>query len=214
MNRRDFIAGTSMLAAGSLLPNAGRATGRAFRSFRIRRAGAEIGKHTLSATLGEGGFQIDIRIDLAVKFLGVTAYRYNLINREVWRDGQIVSVNSRVNDDGSDEFCKVQNDGDVLQVSGSRFSGTLPLEAVTTSYFDMDFLGRRPWISTQSGAALPVDVADAGGGRWNVTGELETTLIYDERGEWMGSVFDAGGETATYELVSETGLIAPLWAAS
>lgn len=214
MNRRGFVAGTAMLASGLVLPTGAIAVDRAQRSFRVLRDGKDIGTHTLSATLGNQGFEIEIRIDLAVKFLGFTAYTYNLINREIWRDGRIVSVNSRVNDDGTDEFCRVTNDGEALQVSGSRFTGTLPLDAVTTSYYHSAFLDRRPWISTQSGAELAIDVAPAGGGKYAVTGELETTLVYDNRGEWMGSIFDAGGETATYELVSETGLIAPLWSAA
>lgn len=214
MNRRGFMAGTAMLASASLLPSGALGVDRGQRRFRVLRDGKDIGTHNLSATLGSQGFEIEIRIDLAVKFLGLTAYVYNLINREVWRDGRIVSVNSRVNDDGAEEFCQVTNDGELLQVRGSRFTGTLPLDAVTTSYFHTDFLDRRPWVSTQSGAALAVDVAASGGGRYAVTGELETTLLYDDRGEWMGSIFDAGGETATYELTSETGVIAPLWSAA
>lgn len=214
MKRRTFMTGSAALAAGTALPRPAFATQRAFRKFRVLRAGKEMGTHSLSATLGDQGFQIDIRIELAVKVLGITAYRYTLINREIWRDGTIQSVNSRVNDDGTDEFCKIQRDGDQLRISGSRYTGTQPEDAVTTSYYDMSFLKRRPWISTQSGAALPVDISDQGGGKWQVTGDLQTTLVYDDRGEWMGSIFDAGGETATYQLDSQNGLIAPLWSAA
>ncbi|MEM7176426.1 MAG: DUF6134 family protein [Pseudomonadota bacterium] len=214
MQRRVFMTGAAALAAGTTLPRRALATQRAYRKFRVYRGSREMGTHSLSATLDDQGFQIDIRIKLAVRVLGITAYRYTLINREIWRDGTIQSVDSRVNDDGTDDFCKIRKDGDQLSITGSRFTGTQPAEAVTTSYYDMSFLKRRPWISTQSGAALPVEIADQGDGKWKVSGELDTTLIYDDRGEWMGSIFDAGGETATYQLESQTGLIAPLWSAA
>ncbi|MEM9045912.1 MAG: DUF6134 family protein [Pseudomonadota bacterium] len=212
MDRRQFLAGASALACGFAVPQIGQATERAFRKFTVLRDGKDIGTHELSATLNGDRFEIDIMIDLRVRFLGVTAYRYELLNREVWKDGQILSVNSRVNDDGTKEFCKVENSGDELTVSGSRFSGVLPLDGVTTSYYSPAFLERQPWISTQSGDPQKIQIASAGGGVWNVTGDLDTQLIYDDRGEWMGSNFDAGGEPGTYELVSETGQIGALWA--
>ncbi|MEM8791209.1 MAG: DUF6134 family protein [Pseudomonadota bacterium] len=211
MDRRAFVAGASAFATGAVVPAAARATERATRRFTVLRSGDEIGFHQLSATLTEDRFEIDITIDLRVRLLGITAYRYELINREVWRDGRIVSVDSRVNDDGTKEFCKITNTGDELAVVGSRFSGNAPLESVTTSYYNTAFLERRPWISTQSGDPLEIDVAAAGPGTWKVSGELETQLLYDDRGEWMGSNFDAGGEPGTYELASETGAIGALW---
>ncbi|MEM0923327.1 MAG: DUF6134 family protein [Pseudomonadota bacterium] len=178
------------------------------------RDGDDIGTHSLSATLDDRGFVIEIRIDLAVKVLGFTAYSYNLINRETWRDQQLVSVDSRVNDDGDEDFCKVAREGDELSISGSRFTGKVPGSAVTTSYYHPDFISRRPWISSQSGRPLEIDIAPSGENAFQVSGQLTTKLTYDSRGEWMGAEFDAGGELGTYELISETGLISPLWTAS
>ncbi|MEM9097247.1 MAG: DUF6134 family protein [Pseudomonadota bacterium] len=212
MNRRQLLAGAAALATGTVFPHAISASERAFRRFIVLRDGKEIGFHELSASLTNGRFEIEITIDLRVRFLGITAYRYELLNREVWRDGRIISVNSRVNDDGNKEFCQIENTGDLLQVTGSRYTGTAPVDAVTTSYYSTAFLERRPWISTQSGNALDVQIAAGAPGTWNVSGELETQLLYDERGEWLGSNFDAGGEPGTYQLEAETGQIAALWA--
>lgn len=213
MNRRFLMTGAASLVVAAPFVRPAHAVERAFRKFRILRSGDDIGSHSLSATMDDNGFRIEIKIDIRVKILGITAYRYALLNSEQWEDGQIVAVNSRVNDDGDDAFCKITRQDGGLVVSGSTYSGPIDDDAVTTSYYHMDFLNRRPWISTQSGKPLEIDVAAAAAG-WNVTGELETTLLYDDRGEWMGSEFDAGGEPARYELVSETGLIAPLWSAA
>lgn len=212
MQRRMFLGGSTTLAAAAVLPSGALGAERAQRRFRILRDGDDIGFHSLSATLDNRGFNIEIKIEIAVKILGITAYRYTLLNRERWRDGRVVEVDSRVFDDGTEDFCRiVQQDGE-LQISGSRFTGAAELDAVTTSYYHPSFIGRRPWISTQSGAVLKIDIAEVAPRVHQVSGELTTRLTYDERGEWVNVSFDAGGEPGTYELVSETGLISALWA--
>lgn len=211
MHRRDLLGGALALGTVGALALPAAAEDRAVRLFRIRRDGRDIGRHRLTARTTDKGFEIAIDIDIAVKVLGITGYRYELENREVWSNRQLVSLSSRTNDDGTRERAKVVRAGDMLEIDGSGYDGTVTADAVTTSYYVTQFMERRPWISTQDGAPLSIDVERASANRWSVTGELETLLIYDERGEWMGSEFDAGGEPGTYELIDETGPIAPLW---
>lgn len=210
MLRRTFLAAgaAGVLAAPHIaLANAG-------RRFTIWRDGDRIGEHTLSAVSRGGQFEIAIDIMIAVRVVGITAYRYTLSNREVWAGDRIQSVTSRVNDDGDKEFATVSSNGVALQVEGSGYSGKAGADAVTTSYFAMPFLKRAPWISTQSGKPLSVSVSPLGGRRgWHrVSGDLETALRYDRQGEWVGCEFDAGGELATYELNGPVGSIGDLWA--
>ena len=211
MDRRGFLAG---VAAAPLFHTPSLSAERASRRFEIVRGGDVIGFHTLEAVRNGASFEIDVVIRIAVKFLGITAYRYEMDNREVWDSGRIVSVDSRVNDDGDSDFCKVVATSDGLSVNGSRYSGPASAASVTTSYFAKPFLERRPWISTQSGQPLDISVArdTASVGFWRVSGELTTNLRYDDRGEWTGCAFDAGGEVASYRVTAETGRIAGLWA--
>ena len=153
---------------------------------------------------------IDIDIDIAVKFLGFTAYRYTLTNREVWTGGRIESVDSEANDDGSRGHAHIRGSAEALEVDGSEFSGTAPRSAATTSYYTPAFLDRRPWISTQSGKLLDIRTERRQGSRWLVRGDLETALVY-ENGEWVSSEFTARGARVTYQTTESTGQIAPLW---
>jgi hypothetical protein len=214
MHRRAVLTGGVALAGSIAMPAIAAPTAK--RTFRIVRDGDDIGQHTLEAVVGEKGFEISIDIAIAVKFLGVTAYRYELTNREVWKGGEIVSIDSTTNDDGTSDRASVRRDGGVLKVDGTRFSGEAPLSAVTTSYYTKPFLQRTPWISTQSGDPLSVSVAKMAGREnwWAVTGELETALGYDQRGEWVACEFDAGGEPAVYEVASDSGRIGELWSSA
>ena len=151
-------------------------------------------------------------IALAVKVLGITAYRYELTNREVWSGQRLVALDSKTNDDGTSDFAKVSTSGDALKISGSRYSGGAPAGVGTTSYFATGMHARKTWISTQSGNLMNVRVSAEGRPNWwRVTGDLTTTLGYDANGEWVGCEFDAGGEPGTYEVISGNGRIAQLW---
>lgn len=207
MDRRLFLAGA---AAALASPTYAAAT--ASRRFRIIRDGSDIGTHTLDARLDGDVFDISITIRIAVKVLGITAYRYEMDNRERWRGGELISLDSRVNDDGEKAFARASREGGTLNVEGSGHNGTAPAGIATTSYFSTEFMGRRPWLSTQTGKPLTVNTAQQAGGWWQVSGGLETRLRYDGRGEWVGCEFDAGGEAASYEITSESGAIAGLWA--
>lgn len=208
--RRGLLAGAASLVALPALPALGRDGPSAHRVFSIWRDGSDIGRHRLDARLTQEGFEIAIEIDIAVKLLGFTAYRYTLSNREVWAGRRILSVDSQGNDDGDRTRCRITRAGDVLEVDGSGYSGSEPLDAVTTSYFAPAFLERRPWISTQSGQPLAVSVRERGAGEWAVSGDLETVLTYRD-GEWTGSAFTTRGERITYQTVESSGAITPLW---
>ncbi len=216
MRRREFLLGASAFTGWSASVGSVQAVTSVQRTFRILRDGSDIGRHVLSARLSDAGFEIDITIDIAVKILGITAYRYELENRELWKDGTILSVESRVNDDGDEAYAVVRRENEGLVVDGSGYSGAVPAEAVTTSYYVRDFHVRRPWVSTQTGKPLKVEVGPlAGRDGWvDVRGELGTKLGYDARGEWVGCEFDAGGEPGRYELLEDTGQIAALWTAA
>jgi len=207
--RRGFLAVTAAMVAmpGAAVAVAGES---ARRVFSIWRGGSDIGRHSLEARLTGRGFEIRIEIDIAVTLLGFTAYRYELSNHEVWTGREILSVDSRGNDDGDRTRCRIARTGDGLEIDGSGQSGVAPREAVTTSYFAPAFLERRPWISTQSGRPLSVSVDARGDGRWAVSGDLEKVITYRD-GEWAASAFTTAGERITYQTMESTGAIAPLW---
>lgn len=218
-DRRSFLVG----AAAAALPLPAFATSSASRTFRVLRDGDDIGIHTLNATRDGTTIKMDINIEIVVRVLGIAAYRYELTNREVWEGGRILSIDSTSNDDGEKGFARIRRNGDALAIEGSAYTGPAPLDAVTTSYWLPDFLERRPWISTQTGKPLDIDIANDGavtapGGiaatRWQVSGEFRTALLYDNAtGEWVGCEFDAGGEPGSYEMIASSGRFADIWAA-
>lgn len=223
LTRRAWLAAAGGGLALSALPRfANAATGA--RRFQVIRDGEDIGWQTIDVSTGaDGALHVAIDIELRVKLLGVTAYRYEMRNRETWRDGRLVSMDSRTDDDGDKDFVRVKPAGDALAVEGSAFQGQAPAEAASTTYWSMDFLNRGTWINSQTGVPIAVTAEALGPGgvdtpagriateRWRVTGDnLDVTLHYAD-GEWVSVAFDAGGAPAIYIPTDRGADFAALW---
>lgn len=200
--------------------------GSAMRRFDVIRGDSNIGEHVTTVTaLGDAKVRVDVSVKLAVKILGITAYRYEMQVEERWTAGRLDRLVSETNDDGTVERADVRRENGML-ISSGTWSGEIGQNAATTTYWSPEFLGRPTWISTQTGRPLDVTLTRAGeeeieglgrrftAKRWKSTGDLPVTLYYDDRDEWMGNAFDAGGTEARFRASTETGPLAPLWAAA
>lgn len=187
------------------------------RSFDILRAGSNIGEHRVRVDAVDGGLRATTNIAIAVKVLGITAYRYGLDYEELYDgEGQLVSLTGTANDNGKQSYVNVSRAGEMVEVDSTEFSGQAPGGIMPTSYWPRATLERTPWISTQTGKLLNVSVSPTGSDegpegasayRASDGGKFDVNLFYDARGEWVGTAFDAGGERATYRLREDTGVL-------
>ena len=110
-----------------------------------------------------------------------------------------------------------------FEIDGSSFSGVIKGNPATTSYFTPDFLKREVWISTQNGKPLQVKCTRIGtekvdspegvinATKWQVRGDLNMFLFYDDTNEWVSSRFRAGGSDATFILQNKIGRNHKIW---
>lgn len=188
------------------------------------RAGDDIGEQSVEIRAGaDGALQVAVDVDLRVRILGITAYRYTMRNRETWKRGRLISMDSRTDDDGDDDYVKAKAVGDKLEIDGSVFQGSVPGDAVSTTYWSKEFLNRKTWINSQTGVPIEVTAAHLGAGRvdapsgpiaterWNVKGANLDVILHYAAAEWVSVEFDAGGEPAIY-IPTEIGSdFAQLW---
>lgn len=218
LDRRAFVtAGTAALVAPSV---SWASTTSAARSFRVTRGGSDIGRHRVSVTRDGEFVRAETEIEIAVKILGITAYRYELAYTEVYRNGQLQSFDAQANDDGDRGYARAMRKGDMLEIDGSDYSGPVTGAAVPTSYWRMPALQTTPWISAQSGEILPVGTTEmqslphspSGARVWRATdnGEYTVDIWYDAAGDWTGCSFDAQGELGLYTLEAGSGSLTSL----
>ncbi len=214
LSRRSFTTGALGVALAPTVPALAAAGGT--RRFSVMRGDEPIGTHVVTVQGGAGNMTARTDIDIAVKRLGFTVYRYTLTCTETYDGNGLVSLNGQCNDDGDSAFVKAAREGGQLMVQGSSYEGSAPVAAGTTTYWRKDALSATPWISTQSGELLavtasPVSVAEtpAGTSAYRITNgtDYTTDVFYDARGEWIGSAFDAKGTRATIRMTDETGAL-------
>ncbi len=207
LDRRSLMG---LGTAAFLLPTPVLAAETATRRFKISRTGSDIGTHVITVTREGNSVRAETVIDIAVKFLGITAYRYELTYTEVYRDGVLQSLSGKANDDGDPGFVNVVRNGETLQIDGSSYSGEVSGSSIPTSYWRMSGLRATPWISTQTGELFavgareigPLPHSPAGSRVFRASDNAEYTvdLWYDNAGDWTGCSFDAGGELGIYTL--------------
>lgn len=202
ITRRGVVLGGAALL-GSVAGGLGPAlASTSERRFEIYRGATNIGFQSLRASRNGPDLRVRVEVALAVRFLGIVAYRYEHTNQEVWRDGRLVSIDAKTNDDGDKAYCRVRREGDAFEIDGSSFRGRAPLTVAPTSYWNYANFETDTWISTQSGELLSVafDASRMSGGleRRVVSGDFDITLYYDARREWRSAEFDGKGETIRY----------------
>lgn len=222
LTRRAILTGATAAGLALAYP-AGAATGA--RSMVLLRSGSRIGAKTVRVRRSGDEVAVETNIDIDVRLVGLPLYRYKLQSSEVWVGGELASLRSRTDDNGTAHFVDATREGNRVKVAGSEFSGMVSGNPATTSYWSPAFLERSTWISTQDGRPLSVTARNSGttnfptlGGtveatRWKISGDIDgLELFYDRSGEWVGSEFPARGETARFVTAERGAALTPLWA--
>ncbi len=211
--RRTLLAAT----AASALPIAAVAaalpvppTGRI--GFQILRKGDVIGTHELTFSGPPDSPVVRVAIDMLVKFGPVPVFRYQHRATETWKSGQFVSLESKTNHDGTPHFVTARREQAGIVVEGSKTQRyTAPDGTLPTTYWNKAMLGSRV-INSEDGrlfnvthAALAEEAVPLASGattrarHYNVSGELDLDLWYDDFQQWAHLMFTKDGNTIIYE---------------
>lgn len=177
----------SAAAAEAAVPAGGRL------DFTVLRDGAEIGRHEMVFTNGGNGLQVDISTDVKVKVLFVTAYRFEHDGHEIWRDGRLVRLWSKTNDDGTAHELNAAAEGAQITVVGDGERASVDGAIVPASLWNENILKGGAILNTLDGRKMNVQVQNLGeetvqvGGRpvkawhFSLTGDLQREVWFDER---------------------------------
>lgn len=200
----------------SLLPGRGDAAAPRDVHFRAVRRGSPIGAHRVTFRPDGRRLTVETHIDIAVKALFLTVFRFKHDAEEIWDSGRLVSVTSTTDDNGTllkvagtavaDGFRIVGADGPFLASGGLLTSNTL---------WDSRILGKARLIDVQRGGeiglvttplgdeqlATPWGVVRAGRHRM-ITPHYAGSVSYDEDGRWVKALLEVKGESIEYVLAA------------
>lgn len=184
-------------------------------SFRVFLDEKPIGTHLF--TLRDLGAvrELKSQADFAVKFLLLTAYRYEHTAIEQWRDGCLVSMRARTNDDGASTTVSTQNEGANLVVTANGVRTPLQGCVKSFAYWNPDFLGANRLLNAQTGQWESVSIEAQGqdtfsnaqgqgvsAKRYRIVGPKQPIVLwYDDSNRWIGLESQVGkGRKLTYRL--------------
>jgi len=170
----------------------------AVNSYEVLRNGKEIGTHDISFHREGDTLKVVSETRMKVKFLFITAYRYHYRSTEVWSDGGLESVVTKVDDNGKVSETEIRLEGDIYLAEDST-GQELSVDPgfMTTNHWNADVLGVDTLFNTITGQLNKVrispsdggDIKAPGGETYAVRGELEINTAYDREGNWLGMSF-------------------------
>lgn len=182
--------------------------------FDVLREGSAIGHHSIDFTRSGGDLIVDVSIDLEVSFAFITLYRYTHRNREVWRDGQLYSINTRTDDDGTEHWVSGRATAEGFKVESDSGNAVLAADVIPSSYWHPDTREAETLLNTQTGELAQIKVA-AGKTKndlampwgpqaarsFEVSGDVDLNLWYDESGCLLKMNFAAPGDGSRIDYV-------------
>ena len=162
--------------------------------YRVLRDGAEIGRHRVRFSHRDGQLIVETEVRIAVTFLFVTLYRYELDARESWRDGRLVALASVIDDDGDRYAVNAVSDGETISVEAGANSWTAPATVAPSSLWHRGMARGALLLGIEQGERIAVAFDEVGreavtarGGEVEAThvvasGDLERELWYDDDG--------------------------------
>ena len=182
-----------------------------------------VGYSNLTHRKLKSGLEVLVDVEITPKFLGLKFMKYTLKNREIWKKKELVSINASSSWFGKKYYVKGQREKGGFRIDGSAFSGLIKDKFATTSYFTPEFLKRRIWVSTQDGTPLEIKTRKLKNKKvafndktysvkeWEISGDLDLTLQYDDNNNWVGSSFIVGNYPANFTLNNRKNNIHKIW---
>lgn len=200
----------STTAAG-LLPRPGEA---ADQRFSVLYKGDRIGAHTVSHSATTGQTRVKTEIDLVVKALFFTVYAFHHRSEETWRDGRLMSLNSRTMEHGETirvEGMAMPHGFRVVSKAGPFIAA--PSALTSNNLWTPAVLEQDTVIDAQYGGVVGVSVSkladeqiELAGRRIHatryrfITPYLAGNIWYDDGGRWVQGEFERDGAQIQYRL--------------
>ena len=169
-----------------------------------------IGRHNVSFWRDGEDLHVDIDIDVEVRFAFLTLYHYRHQNREVWRRGRLVAMDSATDDNGEHFEVTARATDDGLRVDSSDGTIVVPPDTLPTSYWNPATVRRDRLLDSQSGQLLDVRITPVGAEsvaidgvavparKYVMSGDLDLELWYTAQGRWAKIAFEAHGANIQY----------------
>ena len=172
-------------------------------SFVAYRNGEPIGRHTVTFDRDGNELRVSTSIDLAVRFMGFTAYRYTHRAQEVWSGGALVSLASTTDDNGTKHNVTAIRAANDITVTHDGKTTVLSSRTLPSSHWNIEQVRQSMLLNTQKGTEAKVNISQGPrenvktssgfvpATRYSYTGDVVMNQWFDDRGRWVKTSFKA-----------------------
>jgi hypothetical protein len=153
--------------------------------FRVFLDDSEIGYHNFVLIEEGGRRRVLTEAEFRVRFLFVPVYRYEHVNREVWRDGCLEEISSSTDANGKHYTVRGERTGEGFAVEAAGGRSDVGGCVKTFAYWNPGILDETVLLNSQTGELLPVEVQPGGVELLTVGGTPIETRRYRLRAKGM-----------------------------
>lgn len=189
--------------------------------FAAFRNGQRIGIHRLTFEKEGERLVVTTQIDLAVKVIGLTAYRYSHRSHETWLGDALQSFESRTDDNGKAWTVRASRDAAGLRVertapdAASPERATMPAAMMPSTHWNARQAAQGFLLNAQKGTREEIAVTPLGheqvktlssvvpAMRYRYDGGVRMEQWFDEHGRWVKSRFTVSDGSVIDYLLQE-----------
>ena len=180
--------------------------------FDVFRDGSKFGTHTVAFSQSGDGLTVDSDVELKVALGPLTLFHYVHDVTERYSAGRLISVVARTRRDGKWKQLTASAAEGGFSVVGAAFKGLHTGVVIPSTHWNIAEMKQPAMLSTETGAMLPMTVADMGlervrvgtgtieARKYVVKSEMEAAFWYDASGRWVKCAFEAQGSKIDYVL--------------
>jgi hypothetical protein len=180
--------------------------------FDVFRKGEKAGTHIV--TFSRSGEQLQVRssFDLSIKFLSLNVYNFLYQSEEVWFEDRLQKIQVEVDDNGEKETLRVERLNGDLKVISKDKTYVINGSVFPTTHWNSGVLSQKRVLNTLTGSLNAVAITSVGSEkletekgqilakRYDYSGDLQTSVWYDNAGRWVKMQFSAkDGSDITYK---------------
>lgn len=182
--------------------------------FEIRRDGSRVGQHEVRFVQDGAQLRVEAETEIAVRFLGLTVYRFSYLSESLWDDEGLRALQARTDDDGEVSTVDVERQAEGFTIRNDEGETRAEAPLFPTDHWHSQVLGQEQVLNTITGRLNSVDIAfeeeervQTGSGErparhYRYDGDLQASVWYDEEGRWVRLRFlDQRGEAIDYVCV-------------
>ena len=184
--------------------------------FSAFRNGEKIGQHAVAFRHEGNELVVTTSVDLAVKMVGMTVYRYTLRSQEKWSGDAFQNLISKTDDDGKKFYVGAQHKGDTLVVDhdeAGKQRDNLPGSVIPASHWNILQTSQHALLNAQTGKLEKVHVTPLGretiktssgqieADHFRYEGDLPMDQWFDSKGRWVKMTFKVKSDGSVIDYV-------------